>query len=93
MIFHHIETKTLEGITVSMIETYLQNHDWQFERAWFDKARIWTYRLNPQFSVRVPQHEAFGDYLARVYDVVHKLAQIENRSQQDVLDDLHQIKV
>jgi len=81
--------KNLSGITSASIEKYLLFTGWEKDDA-FRNPRMWVFKnkYDPEFTVAVPASEHAKDFYSCVYNLVHTLSAISEKSEQEIIDSL-----
>ena len=82
------DSSALRKISPSQITAYLRAKGGEQVGTFLDRAAIWT--LGKE-EFLVPVADEFADYAYRVADILAALERVEERSQLEILDDLHEV--
>jgi hypothetical protein len=84
------DTATLRGLKPLEVAAYLRANGWRREADLYGKGGLWLVRGpdGSEFDVTLPVRSDFVDYALRMSEVLRTLAEVERRSQLEVLRDI-----
>ncbi len=80
----------IKDIVPSQLEKYLRSSGWSDDEAISDKAKVWHRPENKHFDLEIiqPFDKSLRDYTQRMYEAVRVVSDFEERSVNDVIDDV-----
>jgi hypothetical protein len=81
----NLTPENLKSLNVVKIADYLASKGWEVEERIADRATVWS-RNN--YEIILPLRKELRDYLARLFNLLEVLEEVENRSRLDILSDL-----
>jgi len=79
------DRKVFESLHATDVVAYLRSEGWELAGRYSDMATLWN-RENSQ--ILIPQDASFGDFSRRMAEALNTLAEVEHRSQLQILRDL-----
>ena len=82
------DADALERVQPAALRGYLKERDWVHSDTWRDRIEIWTKTHSGEHRQVLVQKKITGRYALRVREAVGLLAELEDRSQLEVYDDI-----
>lgn len=83
----------LECIPPEQIQKYLEEYGW-CQRKVVEQVSVWTYkRQDKMFGLFLPLTRDFVDYRNRIFEILEILQEVEQRSQEDILNTIESKKL
>ncbi len=79
------DRKVLESLRPLDVVAYLRSEGWELAGYYAESATVWKRQA---IQVLLPQDSSFADYSRRLAEVLDTLAEVENRSQLEIVRDL-----
>jgi hypothetical protein len=84
------DREQLQGLDPVEIASYLQAKGWQRDESGYERAAVWTIEVNSgkSYEVLIPTDASVRDFPLRVAELLRTLADVEQRSQLDIMRDI-----
>lgn len=84
------DAKALSTLSIISLRSYLTSKDWRNEGAWGNRPAFIYVKEHAgrSWDILVPTRDTVADYAERMADAVAALAEVEERSQLDIFNDL-----
>jgi hypothetical protein len=85
------DREQLQSLDPVEVASYLQSKGWQRTDSGYERAECWSFETNAgeSLDVLVPTDATVGDFSLRMSELLQALEQVEQRSQMDILADIH----
>ena len=82
------DAEIIKNIEPQQLREYLQSHGWHEDRPFLDNATIWHKQAEKgEFEILLPSTKNLGDYLPRVREIIETIADSENLSYLEILNE------
>ncbi|MHC5860884.1 hypothetical protein [Nostoc sp.] len=82
------DAEIIKNIELQQLREYLQSHGWHEDRPFLDNATIWHKEAQKgEFEILLPSTKNLGDYLPRVRELIETIADSENLSYLEILNE------
>lgn len=82
------DAEIIKNIEPQQLREYLQSHGWYEDRPFLDNATIWHKEAQKgEFEILLPSTKKLGDYLPRVRELIETIADSENLSYLEILNE------
>ncbi|WP_375493005.1 hypothetical protein [uncultured Nostoc sp.] len=82
------DAEIIKNIEPQQLREYLQSHGWHEDRPFLDNATIWHKEAQKgEFEILLPSTKNLGDYLPRVRELIETIADSENLSYLEILNE------
>ena len=85
---HITDAEALERVQPAALRGYLRQRGWVHSDTWRDRIEVWTKAHSGEYKQVLVQMKITGSYALRVSEAVGLLAELEDRSELEVYDDL-----
>lgn len=84
------DAEALSKLSIVGLRSYLDSKEWRNEGAWGDRPALIYVKEHAgrSWDILVPTRDTVADYAERMADAVSALAEVEDRSQLDILNNL-----
>lgn len=83
------DVQALGSLTPISVIGYLRSRGWQKFSEVRGRFSVWVHNEHPEVEVLIPATRDARDYVNQVYEALQELEVVEDRSQLDILKDLH----
>lgn len=83
------DAEALGSLTPISVIGYLRSRGWQKFSEVRGRFSVWVHGEHPEVEILLPATRDARDYVNQVYEALQELEVVENRSQLDILKDLH----
>ncbi|WDD30147.1 hypothetical protein PQG02_00400 (plasmid) [Nostoc sp. UHCC 0926] len=82
------DAEIIKNIEPQQLKEYLQSHGWHKDRPFLENATIWHKEAQKgEFEILLPSTKNLGDYLPRVRELIETIADSENLSYLEILNE------
>ncbi|MBD2526658.1 hypothetical protein [Nostoc sp. FACHB-133] len=82
------DAEIIKNIEPQQLREYLQSHGWHEDRPFLDNATIWHKEAQKgEFEILLPSTKNLGDYIPRVRELIETIADSENISYLEILNE------
>ncbi|RTL77541.1 MAG: hypothetical protein EKK36_01985 [Bradyrhizobiaceae bacterium] len=83
------DAQALHSLVPANLVGYLRAHGWEKFNEVRSRFSVWVNRKYPEAEIVVPATRSTIDYASQLFSVLRELEEVENRSQLEILKDLH----